>query len=169
MSAVDADRGAIQAPEERPYAKVQTGFTAFAEDDVIMAKITPCMENGKAVVARGLKNGLGFGSTEFHVFRSIGVSIPEYIFHFIRQEQFRRDARLNMAGNVGQQRVPASHFDEAGIPVPPPSRTKAHRGEGGGAAGAGERGARTAGEGAAAPQTLPPSHSRRGLLRRPNF
>src|SRR5205823_1940411 len=68
--AVDADAGAITKPQLRPFTEVRKGFTAFRNEDVIHAKITPCMENGKAAVARGLSNGLGFGSTEFHVFRS---------------------------------------------------------------------------------------------------
>src|SRR5437016_131752 len=63
MPAVDADLGAIRDAGVRSYAMVRKGFTAFANNDVIMAKITPCMENGKAALARGLQNGIGFGST----------------------------------------------------------------------------------------------------------
>jgi len=85
MPAVDADLGAITGAETRPFSRVRKGFTAFANNDVIMAKITPCMENGKAAVARDLRNGVGFGSTEFHVLRSTGLVLPEYIYYFIRQ------------------------------------------------------------------------------------
>src|SRR5262245_58793764 len=67
MPAVDAECGAITAPEIREFGEVRNGYTSFAENDVIVAKITPCMENGKAAIARNLKNGLAFGSTEFHV------------------------------------------------------------------------------------------------------
>src|SRR5262249_2338419 len=69
MPAVDAQNGAITNPLPRHFSEVRKGFTAFRDEDVIMAKITPCMENGKAAIARGLLNGLGFGSTEFHVIR----------------------------------------------------------------------------------------------------
>src|SRR5208282_1768296 len=69
MPAVDAELGAITAPEIRKFSQVRKGYTAFREGDVIFAKITPCMENGKSAVARNLTNGLGFGSTEFHVLR----------------------------------------------------------------------------------------------------
>src|SRR5437773_52189 len=81
MPAVDADLGAITNPELRPFTEVRKGFTAFRNGDVIMAKITPCMENGKAAVASNLENGLGFGSTEFHVLRSFGAVVPEFIYH----------------------------------------------------------------------------------------
>lgn len=119
MPAVDADLGVITRGESRPFAKVRKGYTAFRNSDVLMAKITPCMENGKAVVARGLENGLGFGSTEFHVFRSNGAILPDYLYHFIRQESFRRSAENEMTGSVGQKRVPLDFLKETSIPVPP--------------------------------------------------
>ena len=74
MPAVDAEQGTITRLESRPFGKVRKGYTSFRENDVIMAKITPCMENGKAAIARGLQNGFGFGSTEFHVLRSTARS-----------------------------------------------------------------------------------------------
>src|SRR5665213_4093866 len=92
MPAVDEYLGAVTKSLSRPFAEVRKGFTAFQEDDVIMAKITPCRENGKAAVVRNLENGLGFGSTEFHVFRSNGAVLPEYVYQYIRQESYRRDA-----------------------------------------------------------------------------
>src|SRR3990172_4344256 len=69
MPAVDAESGAITQPETREFSAIRNGYTSFKEGDVIFAKITPCMENGKAAIARHLKSGLGFGSTEFHVLR----------------------------------------------------------------------------------------------------
>ena len=119
MPAVDADRGAITNPSIRPFSEVRKGFTAFQDEDVILAKITPCMENGKAAVARGLRNGLGFGSTEFHVFRSNGAVVPDYVYHFIRQESFRRAAEPEMSGSVGQKRVPAQYLEGVVLPLPP--------------------------------------------------
>ena len=79
MPSVSED-GRIDASIERPYSEVCKGFTYFAENDVLFAKITPCMENGKGGVAKGLKNGAGFGSTEFHVLRPIkGASDPYWL------------------------------------------------------------------------------------------
>ena len=124
MPAVDAESGAITAPQERPFAKVRSGFTSFRDDDVIVAKITPCMENGKAAIARSLANGFGFGSTEFHVLRPIGAMIPEYVYHFVRQKSFRKKAESNMSGSVGQKRVPADFVKSADLPVPPLAEQK---------------------------------------------
>jgi type I restriction enzyme S subunit len=119
MPAVDADQGAIAKPTSRQFSQVRKGFTAFRNEDVIMAKITPCMENGKAAIARSLLNGLGYGSTEFHVLRPIGSVLPEYVYHFVRQESFRRAAEGEMTGSVGQKRVPASFLEATEIPIPP--------------------------------------------------
>ena len=124
MPAVDADSGTITAPEQRTFGQVRKGYTAFQENDVLFAKITPCMENGKATIARTLTNGLGFGSTEFHVLRPNGAVIPEYIYHYIRQESFRRDAEAEMTGSVGQKRVPPGFVYDAEIPLPPLTEQK---------------------------------------------
>jgi type I restriction enzyme S subunit len=119
MPAVDAEEGAITKPQTRTFSEVRKGFTSFRENDVIMAKITPCMENGKAAIARNLINGLGFGSTEFHVFRSTGAALPEFVYHFIRQESYRRAAEAEMTGSVGQKRVPQTFFETTELPLPP--------------------------------------------------
>ena len=125
MPAVEADAGTIIAPGEKMFAKARKGsYTPFQENDVLFAKITPCMENGKAAIARGLSNGLGFGSTEFHVFRPSAAVLPEYIYYFIRQESFRGEAKTHMAGNVGQQRVPVDFVKKAEIPLPPLAEQK---------------------------------------------
>jgi len=119
MPAVDAERGEISSPEIRPFSEVRSGFTAFRDGDVIMAKITPCMENGKAAIAGGLVSGLGFGSTEFFVLRSNDSILPQYLFHYIRQVSFRELAESNMTGSVGQKRVPKEFIVNAAIPLPP--------------------------------------------------
>jgi type I restriction enzyme S subunit len=106
MSAVDDESGTIVAAEERPFEQVKSGYTYFEENDVLFAKITPCMENGKAAIARGLLGGIGFGSTEFHVLRPHASVVPEWIWLFVRQERFREDAKKSFRGGVGQQRVP---------------------------------------------------------------
>ena len=119
MSAVDADSGTITDTEDRPYSSVQKGYTVFQDDDVIFARITPCMENGKSAVARDLTNGLGFGSTEFHVLRASRAVLPEYVYHFVRQSGFRYDAAEQMTGAVGQARVPADFMRDVAVPLPP--------------------------------------------------
>jgi len=82
------------------------------------------MENGKAAIARNLVNGLGFGSTEFHVLRSTGAVIPEYLYYYIRQESFRRSAEAEMTGSVGQRRVPAEFVRNSLLPLPPLAEQK---------------------------------------------
>jgi len=119
MPAVDATLGAITNAATRPLKDVCKGYTTFRTGDVIMAKITPCMENGKAAIVGDLENGLGFGSTEFHVLRPNGVALAEYLYHFIRQESFRKLAESNMTGSVGQRRVPADFLRDVPIPLPP--------------------------------------------------
>jgi type I restriction enzyme S subunit len=119
MAAIDAEKGLITDPRTSSFGKVKKGFTSFREGDVIFAKITPCMENGKAAIARGLINGVGFGSTEFHVIRPNNEVIPDYIFYFLRQESFRNEAKANFSGTAGQLRVKASFIENTIIPVPP--------------------------------------------------
>jgi type I restriction enzyme, S subunit len=86
---------------------------------VLFAKITPCMENGKAALASCLAGGRGFGSTEFHVLRAREAVLPEWLYYFVRRESFRRDAKRSFTGTAGQQRVPTSFIQDALIPVPP--------------------------------------------------
>ena len=112
--------GEIDASSIKEYDEVKTGFTYFAENDVLFAKITPCMENGKGAVARGLYNGIGFGSTEFHVLRPIsGKTNPYWIYMLTAFPQFREDAANNMTGSAGQRRVPASYLENYRVAVPP--------------------------------------------------
>ena len=119
MGALDAESGTIVSPQERPFGVVRKGYTAFADGDVILAKITPCFENGKAAIARELLNGHGFGSSEFHVFRPRESVIAEYLFHFLRQRSFRDDGVEHMTGTAGQARVPAEFVKSTVLPVPP--------------------------------------------------
>lgn len=118
MEAVDAQLGKITHPFIKSYQEVSKGYTWFIEGDVIFARITPCMENGKAVVAKELKNGVGFGSTEFHVLRPREGVLSEWIHYFVRQSNFRKLASANFKGTAGQQRVPKNFFYNQKIPVP---------------------------------------------------
>ncbi|MEN5039887.1 restriction endonuclease subunit S [Stenotrophomonas sp. TWI1149] len=119
MAAVSEVTGNISHASARPMAEVNRGFTQFAENDVIFAKITPSMENGKAAVADNLLNGIGFGSTEFHVLRSNGAVVPKFLWYFLRQQSFRDSARKVMTGAVGQQRVPADYLRLHPFLLPP--------------------------------------------------
>ena len=119
MAAVDGRLGAITVREERPFAEVSKGFTSFEEGDVLFAKVTPCMENGKVALARNLTNGIGRGSTEFYILRPKDPVLGEYIYHFVRRARFREEAKRNFTGTAGQQRVPKSFMENALIPVPP--------------------------------------------------
>lgn len=118
MAAVNEVSGTIEAATTRRYAEVKKGYTAFSDGDVLFAKITPCMENGKAALASGLAGGRGFGSTEFHVLRARASVLPEWIYYFVRRESFRREAKRNFTGTAGQQRVPASFLQETRLRVP---------------------------------------------------
>lgn len=119
MSSVNEITGSIENPSIRLLKDVRKGYTYFRENDVLFAKITPCMENGKAAVAKNLVNGIGFGSTEFHVIRPSNKILAEWIYYFIRQKSFRELAARNMTGSVGQQRVPEDFLKSVRIPLPP--------------------------------------------------
>jgi type I restriction enzyme S subunit len=119
MAAVEEKLGIISKPEVRSYSEVSVGYTYFEEGDVLFAKITPCMQNGKHAIARNLIDSLGFGSTEFHVLRPSTVILPEWIYFFIRQSAFLKEAESYFVGAVGQQRVPEIFLANYRIPLPP--------------------------------------------------
>ena len=118
MAAIDGRTGTITGGQERRLAEVANGFTAFREGDILLAKITPCMENGKAALARNLTNGIGRGSTEFFVLRPGRRVLGEYVWHFVRQPRFRDAAKRSFTGTAGQQRVPKSFVENTLIPLP---------------------------------------------------
>lgn len=118
MEAVDDVDARIAKITTRPFREVAKGYTPFAENDVIVAKITPCMENGKCAIGQRLLSGVAFGSTEFHVLRATKRVVPEWLFYFWRFSPTRRLAAVNMTGSAGQRRVPASFLETADIPLP---------------------------------------------------
>lgn len=118
MEAVDDVDARITRLAIRPFREVAKGYTPFAENDVIVAKITPCMENGKCAIGRRLRGGVAFGSTEFHVLRATRRVIPEWLFYFWRFPPTRKLAAANMTGSAGQKRVPVSFLEAADIPLP---------------------------------------------------
>lgn len=119
MAAVEAGSGRMEVSLTKHFSTVKKGYTPFQEGDVLFAKITPCMENGKMAVVPKLTNGVGFGSTEFHVLRPRPSIEPRYVYHFVSNMSFRREAAHHMTGAVGQKRVPTSFLEAATIPVPP--------------------------------------------------
>lgn len=119
MPAVDALSGTIDQAEIKPFGTVKKGYTYFEENDVLFAKITPCMENGKHAIARNLLNKFGFGTTEFHVIRPSQSITPEWIHFFVRQPRILQDATAYFTGSVGQQRVPKEFLENLLIPLPP--------------------------------------------------
>lgn len=119
MSAVTEEFGGIDVSTRRPLGDVQKGYTSFLANDVLLAKITPCMENGKLAVVPPLPDHLAFGSTEFHVLRAIDQVQPSWLAYFLSQSSFRRLARQNMTGSAGQLRVATTWLADALIPVAP--------------------------------------------------
>jgi len=119
MRCVEELSGKIDASNVKHVSEVRKGYTPFQEEDVIFAKITPCMENGKIAVARDLRNRVGFGSSEFHVIRPHASVSRGFLFYFLVRSNFRKEAERNMTGSAGQRRVPTSYIKEATMPLPP--------------------------------------------------
>jgi type I restriction enzyme S subunit len=118
MAAVEALSGGIDVSTVRKYAEVKKGYTHFRDGDILFAKVTPCMENGKMAIARKLVNGIGFGSTEFHVLRPRAGVDARYVYYFVSSQTFRKDASGHMTGAVGLRRVPSAYLEEQLIPLP---------------------------------------------------
>lgn len=108
----------IELNEDRQLGKVSGSYTYFADNDVLLAKITPCFENGKLGIAQNLTNGIGFGSSEYIVFRSREELAPEYLFYFLSQDSFRSTGAQVMTGAVGHKRVPKEFIENQKIPLP---------------------------------------------------
>lgn len=120
MESISDEDGTIVAPQQRNYSE-NIGYTSFQEGDLLWAKITPCMENGKSAVARNLRNGFGFGSTEYHVLRpKSGELSVHYLHAILRMKCLRKAAESYFGGSSGHQRVDEAFFYRLSIPVPPP-------------------------------------------------
>lgn len=122
MSSV-SNHGYIEHKVDKLLGEVRKGsYTYFAENDVIIAKITPCMENGKCALATGLTNGIALGSSEFHVFRSKSDELnPKFLFYFLNRESIRKEAEKNMTGASGHRRVPIGFYESLIVPLPEPT------------------------------------------------
>lgn len=120
MADINAFDASFTAKEERQIGDVISKFTFFRDNDILLAKITPCFENGKAGIARNLKNGIGFGSTEYIVIRAnFEIVYPEWIFYHINTSEFINGGKSFMTGTAGQQRIDISYVKQYRIPVPP--------------------------------------------------
>jgi type I restriction enzyme, S subunit len=119
-----SEEGFIINKCDKKYSDVQKGFTPFEENDILFAKITPCMENGKGAIASNLTNGLGFGSTEFHVIRPKNPDDRYYLFCLLHMFHLRKKAEQLMTGSAGQKRVPADFFDYYEICFPNEQKRK---------------------------------------------
>ncbi|HJD55548.1 MAG TPA: restriction endonuclease subunit S [Rickettsia endosymbiont of Pyrocoelia pectoralis] len=111
--------GIITNNYRRKYSEVSKGYSGFCESDVLVAKITPCFENGKGALATGLINGVGFGSTEFYILRSSDKIIPYILLHITQNKYFRLKGKSQMTGSAGHKRIPQSFIENYKIFLPP--------------------------------------------------
>lgn len=113
-----SENGNLYLKEKKKLKEVWSGFTYFKNNDILFAKITPCMENGKGTIAKRLVNNIGFGSTEFHVLRPKLKVTSDYIFHVLSLDNFRKIAERSMTGSAGQKRVPKKFLESFEISIP---------------------------------------------------
>lgn len=123
LEKIDKQKGTIDSSEKRKILEVYKGYTYFKENDVIFTKVTPSMENGNFAIARNLTNGIGFGSSEYHIFRCKNF-MPELLWLLFRADFFRKRAQKTMRGAGGLKRVPVEFFDTQYIPIPQDYREK---------------------------------------------
>ncbi len=119
MADLNEQRITFQPRQEKVLSEVSASYTYFTNGDVLLAKVTPCFENGKAGIAHGLSNGIGFGSSEFHVLRPAELALPEWIYFCVTHSQFRDSGIAQMTGTGGLQRVPRAFVEQFQIPLPP--------------------------------------------------
>jgi type I restriction enzyme M protein len=119
MADLNEHRISFQPSDEKQLSEVSASYTYFEDNDVLLAKVTPCFENGKAGIAHGLLNGIGFGSSEFFVLRSNGQVLPEWVYFCVMHPLFREAAVAQMTGTGGLQRVPRDYVENFQIPLPP--------------------------------------------------
>ena len=118
MKVLNEKRIGFVPEETRKIEKVYKGYTYFKDGDVLLAKVTPCFQNRKAGVAKNLINGIGFGSSEFLVFRPLQGLLPEYLYYFFMKTDFINNGVINMTGAVGLKRVPKRYIESVEIPFP---------------------------------------------------
>lgn len=104
---------------EKPLKEVYKGYTYFRNGDVLLAKVTPCFENGKAGIAKDLTNGIGFGSSEFHIVRPKEGILAEWIYYTFLTNKFKAEGKRSFTGSSGLKRVPHAFIQKYKIPLPP--------------------------------------------------
>jgi type I restriction enzyme, S subunit len=119
MAAIDEVRGTLREPRIVSLGSCRSGRSKFRNGDVLFAKITPCVQNGKSALANGIDGDLGFGSSEFYVLRTKASVLPEYLFFFVRQKSVVQAAVAQFSGTSGRQRVPSAFWDKLEMPIPP--------------------------------------------------
>jgi len=119
MSDLNENSISFEIKHSKTIEEVYNGYTYFRNDDVLIAKVTPCFENGKAGLANNLHNGIGFGSSEYYVLRAKDNILPKYLYHAITKSNFKDQAIPQMTGTGGLRRVPKNVVSEFSIPVPP--------------------------------------------------
>lgn len=124
MTLIDAGYTNHHGQEIRVWKKIKTGFTHFAENDVAIAKISPCFENKKSVILKNLKNGYGAGTTELYILRAYSIVLPEYLFWIVKTDSFINEGVGNFSGVVGQQRLARDIVENYYIPLPPINEQK---------------------------------------------
>ncbi len=111
-------KGDIDCSEKRLFKDVRSGFSSFAKNDVIVAKITPCFENGKGAYLGNLETEIGYGSTEFITLRNKGYVLPEYLYYITMTSYFRKIGANNMTGSAGQKRVSSDFIANFMLGIP---------------------------------------------------
>ncbi len=124
MEDLGIDRKYLKPTQRKSFSSVVGSYTYFSEGDVLLAKITPCFENGKVGIATALSNGVGFGSSEFIVFRPSATLDKEFLYYYLSRPEFRSEGAARMGGAVGQQRLSKEFIESYRIPVPPLTEQK---------------------------------------------
>ena len=119
MESLGIDQKILVPTQTRPLSEVAGSYTYFADGDVLLAKITPCFENGKLGIAANLVNGIGFGSSEYIVLRPDASLDKEWLYYFLARESFRNEGAERMTGAVGHKRVAKDFVEAYPIPLPP--------------------------------------------------
>ena len=119
MQNLELDQKIVEPTQTKMLAEVAGSYTYFADGDVLLAKITPCFENGKLGIAANLTNGIGFGSSEYIVFRPATSVDKEWLYYYLSREVFRSEGAAQMYGAVGHKRVAKEFIESYPIPLPP--------------------------------------------------
>ena len=120
MLLIDNGYSGKHTDEVRLWKQVKSGFTHFKENDVGIAKITPCFENRKSTIFKNLRNGYGAGTTELHILRTYDDTIlPQYLLAYIKSNLFIEKGKQNFIGVVGQQRIGRTYIENLYLPIPP--------------------------------------------------